>query len=141
MNMFKSTPAKTPEEYIDLLPEPHKSEIQKIHEFIKKSAPKLKPYIQTGVIGYGEMHYKSKSGREGEWFVIGLAQQKNYVSIYLCAAQDGEYVAEKNKDKLGKASIGRSCIRYKKFEDIPFKDLAPILKKTQDLAMKNGLFT
>ncbi len=45
MNMFKETTAKTPEEYIALIVEPRKTEIKKLHEFIKKTAPKLKPYI------------------------------------------------------------------------------------------------
>ena len=72
MNMFKTTLAKTPKEYIDLIEEPRKSEIRKLHEFIQKCVPKLKPYIQSGMIGYGKYHYKYASGREGDWFVVGL---------------------------------------------------------------------
>ena len=84
--MFKTTTAETPEEYIDLIEEPRKSEIKKLHEFIKKTLPNVKPYIETGMIGYGKFHYKSKSGREGDWALIGLASQKNYISVYVCAA-------------------------------------------------------
>lgn len=140
MNMFKPTGAKTPEEYINSLSEPRMSEILKIHEFIKKTAPSLKPYMETGAIGYGKFPYKSKSGREGTWFALGLASQKNYISIYSCATKNGEYLAEKYKDILGKASIGRSCIRYKKIDDIPWENLAKVIRESEDVVIKDGIF-
>ena len=40
--MFKPTAAKTPEEYIDLVAEPRKSEIKKLHEFILKNYSRIK---------------------------------------------------------------------------------------------------
>lgn len=126
MNMFKPTAAKTPEEYIAAIDEPRRSQIQQLHDFIQKTVPKLKPVIIYGMIGYGLYPYKSKSGREGEWTTMALASQKNYISVYVsCADKDGIYIAEKYKTQLPKANIGKSCIRFKKVEDI---DLA-VLKK------------
>jgi hypothetical protein len=77
------------------------------------------------MIGYGSFHYKSVSGREGDWCNVALASQKNYISVYICASDGKEYVAEKYKEALPKANIGRSCIRFKKTEDIDLE----ILKK------------
>lgn len=131
MNMFKTTAAKTAEEYIDLLGEPRKSEIQKLHDFILKTVPKLKPFIISGMIGYGKYHYKSKSGREGDWAIVLLASQKNYISVYACGMKDGKYVAESYKKDLPKASIGKSCIRFKKVEDIDLQVLAKVLKESE----------
>lgn len=125
MNMFKPTKAKTPAEYINLIAEPRKSEIKKLHQFIKKAVPKLKPYIQTGMIGYGKFHYKGASGREGDWAIIALASQKNYISVYVCATDGKQYLAETYKKRLPKASIGKSCVRFKKIEDIDW----PVLEK------------
>ncbi len=136
MNMFKNLSAKTPDEYIEKLEEPRKSEILKLHNLILKTVPKLKPYIETGMLGYGKFHYKSKSGREGNWAIIGLASQKNYISVYICAVDGNEYIAEKNKDLFPKASIGKSCIRIKKTDDIDLKKLAEIIK----MAEKTGGF-
>jgi len=64
----------------------------------------------NGILVYGLYHYKYASGREGDWFVVGLASQKNYVSLYTCACDKDGYLAENNQDRLGKASVGRSCI-------------------------------
>lgn len=135
--MFKTTTAKTPQEYLDLLVEPRRSEVEKLHDFIRKTVPGLKPYIMSGMIGYGKFHYRGKSGREGDWATIALASQKNYISLYVCAVVDGKYVAEGYKDKLPKASIGKSCIRFKKVEDI---DLA-IIAKILTIAAKNPGFS
>lgn len=133
MNMFKPTGAKTPEEYINMVPEPRKTEIKTLHDFIRKTVPNLSPYIETGMIGYGKFHYKSSSGREGDWALIGLASQKNYISVYACAADGKEYVAEKYKKELPKADIGRSCIRFKRVGDIDLKVLEKILKETEKM--------
>ncbi len=131
MNMFKPLHAKTPEEYIEKLDEPRRSEILKLHQLIIKTVPKLTPYIETGMLGYGKFHYKSKSGREGDWAIIGLASQKNYISLYICAIEDNEYLAEKNKKLFPKASIGKSCIRFKRTDDIDFNSLTTIIKKAE----------
>lgn len=136
MNMFKTTKAKTADEYIEMQIEPRKAQIKFLHEFIAKTVPKLKPHIMSGMIGYGIYHYKSKSGREGDWMIVGLASQKNYISVYACAAADGKYIAEKYKKELPKASIGRSCIRFKKIEDIDLVVLKKILQETEEVYKK-----
>ena len=127
--MFKNSKAKTVKEYIDSIEEPRKSQIIELHEFIQKCAPDLKVWLYGQIIGYGTYHYKTKSGQEGDWMILGLSNRKNYISVYACAADGHEYVAEKNKDILGKASIGKSCIRYKKMEDIDWKGLEKTLKE------------
>lgn len=55
--MFKPTAAKTPEEYIAMLPEPRRQEIEKLHALITKTVPALKPYIISGMIGYVGMNH------------------------------------------------------------------------------------
>lgn len=127
--MFKPVKASSVEEYLSLIPEPRKAEIVKLHEFIQKTVPSLKPYFAYNMIGYGEFHYESKSGREGDWPIISLASQKNYISVYVCSVKDGKYLAEYFKSDLPKASIGKSCIRFKKVEDIDLKNLAKILQE------------
>lgn len=133
MNMFKPSSATSIDQYIGMIKEPRKSEIIKLHELIKKSVPKLKSYFAYNMIGYGQFHYKSKSGREGDWPLISIASQKNYISVYVCASDGKQYVAEKYKKELPKASIGRSCIRFKKTEDIDLEVLKKILIEGQNL--------
>ncbi len=144
MNMFKPVKAKNEKEYIDSIEEPRKSEIIELDGFIKKAVPSLKSNYAFNMLGYGMFHYKSKSGREGDWPVISLASQKNYISVYVCSVKDGKYVAEVNKqrlqssshksgtaglkEKLGKVSVGKSCIRFKKLEDVNLEELKRVLQ-------------
>jgi hypothetical protein len=117
--MNKPTKATSPEEYINLIEDPKRREqIESLHKFIKQVIPKEKPRIMSGMIGYGEYAYKSKSGSAGTWSVVALASQKNYISIYICAIKNGRYLAEQFKDRLPKADIGKSCVRVKDAGDI-----------------------
>lgn len=128
--MFKPTAAKTVNEYIAMIPEPRKTEIKRLHSFIIKTIPKLKPHLLYGMIGYGSFHYKSKSGREGDWSVVALASQKNYISVYVCGVKNGKYIAETHKKDFPKASIGKSCIRFKQVDDIDLKKLKFVITES-----------
>lgn len=129
--MFKPTSAQTPDEYIAAIPEPRRQDFETIHALIQKTVPSLKPHILSGMIGYGTYHYRYASGREGDWSLIALANQKNYISVYVCALENAKYIAEAYRDKLPKASIGKSCIRFKTLKDIDLSILTEIIKKAE----------
>ncbi len=84
-----------PAEYIAKLEEPRRTEVGALDALIRKTAPKLQPFIHSGMLAYGRCHYKYASGREGDWFRIGVASNKNYISLYICAGDDRGYVAER----------------------------------------------
>lgn len=130
--MFKPIEANSIQEYLESIPEPRRSEILTIDALIKRCAPLLKPHFAYNMLGYGSFHYKSKSGREGNWPVISLASRKNYISLYVCALENGKYLAELYKDKLTGSSIGKSCIRFKKLSDIDLSVVEEILKKAEE---------
>ena len=131
--MFKPTAATTPEEYIAAIPQPRQQDIQQLHNLITKTVPTLKPHILAGMIGYGSYRYRYASGRQGDWSVIALASQKNYISVYVCAVDHDKYLAEQYKAKFPKASIGKSCIRFKTVKDIDQAILTELIKKAEQL--------
>lgn len=127
--------AKTPEEYISLLEEPRKSQIKMIHELIRKTVPKLKPFFEHGKngIGYGSYHYKYASGRQGDAALIGLASQKSYMALYICAVNGKGYLAEQYKKDLGNVNTGRSCVRFNKVKNLNLKTIKIMLKEAEKL--------
>lgn len=120
----------TPKQYLDALEEPRRSEVKKLDALIRKTVPKLKPFICQGMLAYGRFTYRSKS-TEKEWFKIGIANNAAAISLYACAADERGYVAERYKDALPKANIGKSCVRIKKVDDLDAKVLAKLLKETE----------
>lgn len=137
MNMFKPSKAKTIKEYFSQVEdEQRRKALMALDRLIKKSAPELKPHFASNMLGYGSYHYRSRSGREGDWPVIALASQKNYLSFYACFADVDGYIAEKYKKELPKANIGKSCIRFKKLADVDNKVLIKIIKQTASAAKK-----
>lgn len=126
--MKGNSKAKTPKEYFDSLSEPRKSEIIQLDKIVRKVTG-LKPAIYYGMLGYGKYHYKYATGREGDWYSVFLASQKNYISLYACMGEKGKYVAETFKSKLPKASIGKSCVRFKRLENVDLKIIEQLLKE------------
>lgn len=133
MNMFKKTKATTVTGYLDSMPDDRQELIRFLHTFIQKAAPSLKAHFAYNMLGYGSFPYRNYKHEPITWPVIALANQKNYVSIYVCSIVDGKYLAETYKAQLGKVSVGKSCIRFKKLEDVNL----PVLQKVIQTAAKH----
>ncbi|MEU0515688.1 DUF1801 domain-containing protein [Amycolatopsis sp. NPDC006125] len=122
----------TPDSYIDALDEPRRSDIRALHELIRDTVPELAPTTAFGMLGYGPYHYRYASGREGDSTVIALKSNKNYISLYVSAVVGGRYLAESYADALPKASIGKSCIRFKRLADLDTGVLAEIFRLARE---------
>lgn len=127
--MFKATEVRNVAEYLASVKEKHKESILFLHDFIQKIDPDFKCYFAYNMLGYGKFKYTNSKKQVLDWPVVALASQKNYMSVYVCAVEDGRYLAEKYKDKLGKVSVGKSCIRFKRVEDLDLAELRKVLLK------------
>ncbi len=79
------------------------------------------------MIGYGRYRYRYETGREGETSMISLASRKQYISLYVFCATEGRYLAHSYVDRLPKASIGKSCVRFKRLADVDLDILEELL--------------
>lgn len=130
---------KTVNEYIN-----HDSkrtiDLQNLDKLIQQ-ATGLKPQMfdskSYSGVAYQIFPYKYASGREGIWPLISFAAQKNYISLYVIATRDNQYLAELYGKKLGKVSCGKSCIRFKRYEDLDEENLSILLKEAKNLYIKN----
>lgn len=125
--------------FLAALPADRRDTMTTLHNAIRKAAPKLAPFMTSGMgpsplIGYGKYHYKSASGREGDWFTIGLVAGKSGYALHVCVGGEGGYLVEKNAAKLGKVKTGRSCINFQKLEDLNLPAAMALVKQ----AAKSG---
>ena len=129
----------TLDEFLAALPADRRATMTTVHKAIRKAVPKLAPFMTSGmgpspIIGYGKYHYKSASGREGDWFLIGLVAGKKDYALHICAGGKDSYLVERNAAKLGKVKTGRSCINFKKLEDLKLDTAMALVKQ----AAKSG---
>jgi hypothetical protein len=124
----------TPEQYIAAIQEPKRSEIVELHALIRKTVPAFAPAVGGAMLGYGKYRYRYPSGREGESFRIALSSNKTGISVYVSAVDARGWIAEQAREELGKASVGKSCIRFKRLADIDLAALASVLERTKTAA-------
>ena len=87
----------------------------------------------TSVIGFGDYHYKYKSGREGDWFLTGFSLRKNALTVYLMCDLSHEGL---NFDGLGKYKLSKGCLYFKKVEDVDLNVLTQIIKDSIEIIKK-----
>lgn len=129
--MSEEATITTPEEYIERLEEPRRSDVRWLHDMIRAEAPQLEPHISYRQIGYGKYRFRYKSGREGDWATIGLGSRKAYISLYINAVggERDHYLAEDYRERLPKLDIGRSCVRIKKLSDFDEATLRELVRE------------
>lgn len=129
---------RTVENYLDSLDEPARTDLVSLHEQIQIHMPGVTPKLWEGVfwggskqaiIGYGDLTYTRSDKKSVEWFMVGLTLQKNYISVYIIATEDGQYVVKKYGDLLGKAKLGSSSVSFKKLADINIDELLKLVNK------------
>lgn len=117
-----------PQTFIDGIEDEGRREaVRTLDALVRRAAPQLEPRMWGSFLGYGSYHYRYASGREGDWFPIGIANQKGHIGVYLCVADERGYLAEANADRLGKVSCGRSCIRIKKLDKVDLEVLEELV--------------
>ena len=126
-------PAQTVDDYLASLPEGRREIVTAVHERVTAAVPDLEVKMWSRFIGYGSYHYVYASGREGDWFPIGLANNKGYVSLYICAGDEDGYLAEQNADRLGKVDVGKSCIRFKRLDDLDLDVVEELCRRAAGL--------
>jgi hypothetical protein len=81
----------------------------------------------SGLIGFGNYHYKYASGHEGDCFVAGFAPRKTALTLYITA---GVERFPKLLAKLGKHKAGKGCLYIKKLDDVNLSVLEDLLSKS-----------
>ena len=132
-------PANSVEEYLSNVPDERKIAFQKLVETISENLPKgFKTNLSYGMIGWSvpletfPAGYHCAPGTPLPF--INLASQKNFIALYhmgIYANPDllNWFAEEFPKHSKRKLDMGKSCIRFKKPDEIPFELIAELCKK------------
>ncbi len=103
--------------HIDGLAEPRRTQMQHLHDLILATEPDMDVRVLTysgQMIGYGWYAYSNSKGPAGDWFSVGIANRKAYISLYAMASRDGGYLVEAMRDRFPGEKTGRSCVNLTK---------------------------
>lgn len=131
--------ATTVDRYIAALPADRQQAITELRKVIKKNLPKgFKEEMNYGMIGYVVPHSIYPKGYHCDAKqplpFMNVASQKNFISIYHMGVYADPKLLKWFTDAHAKSSpkklnMGKSCMRYKKPEDIPYKLIGELASK------------
>lgn len=131
--------ANSPEEYIENVPEERRKAIAKLRDTIKSNLPK--GFVETmnyGMVGYVVPHSEYPNGYHVEPKLplpfINFASQKNFVALYHMGIYANEellkwFIGEYPKHNKTKLDMGKSCIRFKKVDALPYDLIGELVRK------------
>lgn len=130
---------KTVKEYIERLDKDRMGPIKKLRSVIKKNLPKgFKEEINYGMIGYVVPHSKYPDGYHCDPKLplpfITLASQKSHIGLYHMGVYAHPpllkwFTEEYPKHATRKLNMGKSCVRFKKMDDIPYDLIGELVSK------------
>ncbi len=131
--------AQTPDEYLQTLPDDRKAAMQELRKVIKKNLPKgFKEVMSYGMVGYVVPHSTYPNGYHCDPKLplpfLNIASQKNFIAVYHMGIYSEPkllewFTNEFPKHSKSKLDMGKSCIRFKKPEEIPFKLIGELASK------------
>jgi hypothetical protein len=131
--------AATVEGYMLELTEDRKKAISKLRTAIKKNLPKgFKEQMNYGMIGYVVPHSKYPAGYhckpEDPLPFLNVASQKNFIAVYHMGLYANPKLLKWFTEAHANASskkldMGKSCMRYKKPEDVPYELIGELASK------------
>ncbi len=82
------------------------------------------------IVGFGARHLKYESGREMDWMVLGFANRKDALTLYLpCLDQQADLVKQ-----LGKYKLGKGCLYIKRLQDVDQNVLSELFRRSAEAA-------
>jgi hypothetical protein len=131
--------AKTPDAYVAEIPEERQKAFTKLRSVIRKNLPKgFSETMGYGMMGYVVPHSKYPAGYhcnpKDPLPFMGIASQKNFIAVYHMGVYADPkllkwFTAAHAKASPKKLDMGKSCIRYKKPDDIPFDLIGELASK------------
>ncbi len=131
--------ATSPDNYIEQLPEDRQEPVRKLRAIIKDNIPAgFEEAMSYGMIGYVVPHSAYPAGYHCDTKLplpfMNIASQKNFIAlyhmgIYASPALMEWFVAEYPKHNKRKLDMGKSCIRFKKVEEIPYDLITELVQK------------
>ncbi len=131
--------AKTPQEYIDSLPDERKAAMSKLRKVILENLPKgFSEEMSYGMIGYVVPHSVYPTGYHCDPKLplpfLNIASQKNYIAVYHSGVYADKkinewFTAEYPKHVNTKLDMGKSCIRFKNVDHIPYDLIGELVQK------------
>ncbi|MEO5947801.1 MAG: DUF1801 domain-containing protein [Chitinophagaceae bacterium] len=131
--------ATTPEDYINEMPVERQVAFKKLRAVIKKNLPKgFKEEMGYGMMGWSVPHSIYPAGYhcnpKDPLPFMGIASQKHFIAVYHMGVYADPkllkwFQAAHAKASPKKLDMGKSCMRYKKPEDIPFDLIGELASK------------
>ena len=137
----------SPDEYMAALPEEIRGDMTLLDARISAALPGHRRSLWEGVfwggseqsiIGYGDYSYVRSDKKPVEWFVVGLARQKNYYSVYVNATDGRRYLTEAYAGRLGKVKMGKSSISFRRLADVEIEVLMELVERAGVLMSAAG---
>ncbi|MEM7381428.1 MAG: DUF1801 domain-containing protein [Bacteroidota bacterium] len=131
--------AATPEAYLAELPEDRREAMTQLRNTILKNIPEgFEETMNYGMIGYVVPHSIYPDGYHCDPRLplpfINIASQKNFVALYHMGVYSDKklldwFTKEYPKYVKTKLDMGKSCIRFKKIETIPYELIGQLCSK------------
>jgi hypothetical protein len=85
------------------------------------------------IIGYGGITQPRPRGASVEWFLVGLAEQQQHLSVYVNAAEGGGYLVKAWADRLGKVKVGSAAVTFGSLADLDEEAFRAMLRRAREL--------
>lgn len=119
-------------------------DLTRLDEMIREALPGVERVLWRGtlwggtdqtIVGYGTITQSRPRGASVDWFLVGLAEQQNHLSVYVNAAEDDAYLVQARAARLGKVKTGAAAINFRSVADLDSAEFRSLLERARELEL------
>jgi hypothetical protein len=135
---------KSVDEHLDSVPEDIRPDMVSMDDLISEAMPGFDRVLWVGkfwggtdqeIIGYGHLSTANSKGVLVDWFHVGLAAQKNHMSVYVNVTDGGRYLGAVYGDRLGRVKVGSASLGFKSVKDVNLDVFTEMIRRAAELAV------
>lgn len=132
-----ATPADV---YIASLPDGQREDIARLDAVLAEEMAGLERVLWEGtfwggsrqrIIGYGSVRHRNRSGKDVDWFLVGLARQKDHITLYVNAVEGDRYLIQEVAPSLGRVRSGSAHVAFRRANDIEEPVLRELIRRAR----------
>ncbi|MHD0307160.1 MULTISPECIES: DUF1801 domain-containing protein [Rhodococcus erythropolis group] len=88
---------------------------------------------EQAIVGYRSISQPRPRGDDVEWFLVGLAEQKRHLSVYVNAVEEGVYLVQSRTSRLGRVKVGAAAVTFRSVTDLHLPEFRSLLIRAGQL--------
>jgi len=113
-----------------------RADCQRLRHLMEEASGEPAVLWGTSIVGFGNLHYRYATGREGDTPAVGFSPRSSSITLYITG---GFETLGPILERLGSCKLGKGCLYLRRLADVDETALVDLIEASLDRAVELGV--